>query len=48
MQYIMKYEFSYAGRKISHRGIPRMDWQNFLFEKWQEEYGEHKLNPTTT
>ena len=34
------YEFNYAGRRINHRGIiPRADWQNFLFEKWQEEYG---------
>lgn len=34
------YELDYAGRKISHRGlISRMDWQNFLFEKWLAEYG---------
>ena len=34
------YELDYAGKKISYRGIiPRMDWQNFLFEKWQSVYG---------
>lgn len=36
------YEFNYAGRRISHRGIiENKDWQTFLFEKWQAEYGKH-------
>lgn len=36
------YEFNYAGRRICHRGIiENKDWQTFLFEKWQAEYGKH-------